>query len=294
MELTRRSFLVYALLGALWVLVVGWQIEEHVRVREAAKTDLRNRSKDIANTLSAIIRGLRFRGVIPQDRLEPILNELVNGRTNELVKSSELVSIVLLNAANEQIASAGKPVDADQKEIIQSGERWAQHSVTLVNPIDLGASLTSEGGTNPTVVLQPPHDLTNRGPETFRGRSFPRPETRPEDAGSTNLLKSSSSNSLAVDLPPPPPPERETRRREGESRPRRPFWLRGMDEKEYQSLVEKRALHGLVLGLSTDSFQAATTHDFWLRSIIVILATISALGTGVVWREIARSSELQL
>ena len=44
------------------MLVLGWQVEEHLRVKEAAKTDLRNRSKDIANTLSAFIRGLRFRG----------------------------------------------------------------------------------------------------------------------------------------------------------------------------------------------------------------------------------------
>ena len=34
-------------------------------------------------------------------RLETVLNELVNGRTNELVKCSELISIALLNAAGE-------------------------------------------------------------------------------------------------------------------------------------------------------------------------------------------------
>ena len=107
MELTRRNLLVYGLILGVWLLVVGWQVEEHIRVRDAAKADLRGRSKDIANTLSALIRGMRFRGVIPQDRLEAVLNELVNGRTNELVKSSELISIVLLNAANEQIAQQG-------------------------------------------------------------------------------------------------------------------------------------------------------------------------------------------
>ena len=57
MELKRRSLVVYGLLAAVWALVLGWQVEEHVRVKEAARTDLRNRSKDIANTLSAIIRG---------------------------------------------------------------------------------------------------------------------------------------------------------------------------------------------------------------------------------------------
>ena len=73
MELTRRSLLVYGLLAAVWLLVFGWQVQEHIRVREVAKTDLRNRSQDIANTLGAIIRGMRFRGVIPQERLDRCL-----------------------------------------------------------------------------------------------------------------------------------------------------------------------------------------------------------------------------
>src|ERR1039457_6661914 len=148
MELNRRSLLVYGLLGAVWVLVLGWQAEEHLRVKEAARTDLRNRSKDIANTLSALIRGMRFRGAIPKERLEPVLKELISGRTNELVKSSVLISIDLLNAANESVASAGRPIDLQREDFLQQGEHWGQRSVTLVNPVDLGASLSSEGITN--------------------------------------------------------------------------------------------------------------------------------------------------
>src|SRR3989442_10439400 len=116
MDLTRRSVLVYALLVAVWVLVVIWQIQEHARVKESAKTELRSRSKAIANTLSAFIRGLRFRGRGPvwQESLESVLNELVHGRTNDLVKSSELISIELLNAAGDRLASAGIPIDLEQ------------------------------------------------------------------------------------------------------------------------------------------------------------------------------------
>src|SRR4051812_46780244 len=98
MELTRRSTLVYAVLAAIWLLVVGWQFQEHHRVTEAAKADLRSRSKDIAKTVSAFIRGLRFRGALFQERLEPVLKEMVNGRTNELFSSSELKGIKLFNA----------------------------------------------------------------------------------------------------------------------------------------------------------------------------------------------------
>jgi len=75
MELKRRNTLIYGLLLGVWLLVVGWQVEEHHRVQESAKTDLRNRSNEIANTLSAVIRALRFRSGVLQDRLEPVLDE---------------------------------------------------------------------------------------------------------------------------------------------------------------------------------------------------------------------------
>jgi hypothetical protein len=171
MELTRRTLLVYGLLLAVWVLVLGWQVEEHKRVNDAARTDLRNRSKDIANTLSAIIRGMRFRGAIPQERLEPVLKELVGGRTNELIKSSELISIVLLNASNQKVASAGREIDLTREDFLQEGEHWGSRSVTLVNPVDLGSSLSTEGVTN-TLILPPLSEFTNRVGEP--GREFPR------------------------------------------------------------------------------------------------------------------------
>ena len=291
MELTRRNLLVYGLILGVWLLVVGWQLEEHIRVREAAKADLRGRSKDIANTLSALIRGMRFRGVIPQDRLEAVLNELVNGRTNELVKSSELISIVLLNAANEQIAWAGKPIDP-QNEAMQHGERWGAKTVTLVNPVDLGAALTSEGITNATFIA-PPFTNTMRD-----GRGPPRREPRPgelppppDGAAATAVdtnTQAASTNAFG------PPPERESRRRDGEGRRGRPPWLRWMDEKEYQALIEKRGLHGLVLGLSTESVETASSRDLWLRSIILALATVLAIGSGLVWNNFARVSDLQI
>ncbi|HWQ92830.1 MAG TPA: hypothetical protein VN673_14230, partial [Clostridia bacterium] len=177
MELRQRSIVVYGVLAALWLLVLIWQIEEHHRVRDAARVNLSNRSKDIANTVSACIRGMRFRGTVLQDRLDSVLSELVNGATNELVQSSELVSLVLLNAAGEPVASAGAPVDLTQSEILQQGQRWSAGTVLFVNPVNLGAMLTSEGGTNPTVVLPPMQHLTN----THEPRPFPRRDPRSGD-----------------------------------------------------------------------------------------------------------------
>ena len=287
MELTRRSLLVYAFLGAIWVLVLGWQVEEHLRVREAARTDLRNRSKEIANTLSAIIRGMRFRGgAIPAERLEPVLNELVHGRTNELVKSSEILYIALLNAANERVAWSGLPIDPQREDLFQQGEHWGQRSVTLVNPVDLGASLSSEGVTN-AFVTPPLSEITNRMGEVgreFPWRGPPPPENRPPGPPSTQF----------TNVPPPPPDGPEGRPREGRGRFRRPYWMQGLDDQELKSLVAKRSLHGLVLTMSTEGLEAAANRDSWLRTIIILLATVSVLGSGLAWRNLAKSSELQL
>lgn len=288
MELKRRNLFVYGLLTAVWIFVIAWQVEEHHKVRESAKTDLRRSSKAIANTVGAFIRGLQFRGAVLSDRLEPVLNELV-GATNELVKSSELVSIVLMNASGDRLASAGKPIDLAQNEIIQEGERWGLHSVTMVYPVE-GAAVSLEGATNATTVVLPSfREFTNNSSEGFRGRGprrergpdGPPPDFKPEGPGPG---------------PEPPRPSGNTNEMEmrHENRPRRPFWARGMEEKEYQELIQKRELHGLVLSLSTDTFQAVCLHDLWLRCIIIFFSGISALGVTVAWRNLTKSSDLQL
>jgi signal transduction histidine kinase len=293
MGLTRRSLTVYGLLAAVWALVVVWQAEEHYRFRESAKADLSNRSKDIANTISACIRGMQFRGAVLQERLESVLNELVNGGSNELVKASQLTSIVLLNSKGERIAEAGRPIDLDQRDILQQGEHWGQRNVTFVNPVDLGATATGEGGTNPPVVLPYMREFTNTYPEGLRNRGFSRREQSPEprrgaegaqaDNSSNVVLTGSVQHADATNAP-----------RGSGSRPRRPPWLRGLSEPEYQSLVEKRALHDLVLAMSIGTFQASLQRDLWLRLIIISLATISAVGSGMAWRNLLTSSDLQI
>lgn len=282
MQPRRNSTLIYGLLLGAWLFVVTWQVEEHVRVREAAKTDLRNRSKEIANTLSAVIRALRFRGAVVQDRLEPVLDLLVNGRTNELVKASELISVTLLNTEGDPVVSVGQ-TNLDQKAFTQEGEHWGANSVTFVNPVE-GVSVAEGVTNNPTVVLPSFRNLTNglRGGE----RNFPRPEPPDE----TNVPNAAGARHADGNLGPPPPPE-------GENRPRgphRPPWLRWMDETEYKALVAKRELHGLVLVMSTDNFQVFCTHDLLLRSVIIFFAGLSALGVGLAWRNLSKTAELQI
>jgi signal transduction histidine kinase len=266
MELTRRSVLVYGLLAALLLIVVGWQIEEHVRVREQAKTNLRNRSRDIANTLGAFIRGLQFRGAVFGDRLQPVLNDLVGG--DELHRPGEVLYAAFLNAAGEAVAMAGNPVDLEQQDIHQAGERWGRRSMTVVYPVE-GASVPQEGLTNAGApVLLPPMTNAPREPRGFRREP-------PPEGG-------------------PPPPPAEGRTPDWQNRPRRPFWARGLNDQEYQAMIQKRELHGLVLSLSTHNLYAIAHQDLWVRAVIMFFAIAAVLGAGLAWRNVAKSSELQI
>ena len=73
--LTRRSWLVYGALLAIWASLIGWQVAEHVRVRKSARSELRHRAEDISSTLALIVRQQRF--VVRRTYLESILNDLV-------------------------------------------------------------------------------------------------------------------------------------------------------------------------------------------------------------------------
>jgi signal transduction histidine kinase len=83
------------------------------------------------------------------------------------------------------------------------------------------------------------------------------------------------------------------RSREGGFHPRfgRPRW---MSEEEYQTLRQKQGVHSFVIVMSTQMLRETFDHDLWLRSIIAVLATISVIGSGLVWRSLGRSSDLQL
>ena len=306
-----RRLLIYGLLLGVWLLVTGWQVEEHVRIKEAARNDLRNRSREIANTLSAVIRAMRFRDAVLQDRLEPVLNELVSERTNDLVRSSELLSIALLNTAGDPVVSAGSPVNLQQKNLLQEGEHWGANSVTFVTAI-AGVNVSPEGETNATVVLPSFRSLTNtftnaphgdwrdfrdrdRHPEDFRGSNAFMVTTDAAGHLITNEIPPGDHSNHFVFVergsgppgsPPPSPPDRFDRRR--------PFWLRWMSEIEFDSLVKKRELHGLVVSMSTKNYQATCVYDFWLRCVVSLFAGISVIGVGLAWRNVSKTSDLQI
>lgn len=299
MDISRRSTLIYALLSLVWVLVVVWQVEEHVRIREAAKTELRGNAHVLANFLSATIRGQRFRGAVIQDRLEPVLDLLVGSRTNELTRPSELLGVTLLNSAGDPIVSAGNtnyllPSAAE-------GEYWTPDAVTFVNPV-AGVSF-NEGASNSIVLLPSRGNMTNE-----MRRDFPHPESlpggmssNPPETTAANGAASNSdgtSNNLTHEGGEAPPASGEgggeLRGGPGRRGGRRPPWMSWMSEDEFKALTARRELHGLVLTMSTEKYDAVCTHDLWLRFVIVFFAGISAAGFGLAWRTVSRTSELQI
>jgi signal transduction histidine kinase len=275
-NLIQQPRLVYGLLVVIWALVVAWQGVEHDRLAKSAQNALLNRSRDITTTLGLVIRSQRrFGGVVSQERLESALSELV--------KSGELSAVALLNATGEVVASAGPPIDFDGRNLPQQGPQWDYKNVTVVNLVDLGATVTQEGETNrPTIVL-PRRDAPGGPREEDRP---PPPRFEPAtnsagervgagpEAGATNRLERGGPG-----------------RRSGGPRFGRPF---GMDEAEYKALLERRGLHGVVVAMSTEAFRRACREDLWMRWIIGCFAGVSVVGLGLAWRNLAKSSDLQM
>ena len=281
------------LLGA-WLLVVGWQIEEHHRVVAAAQSDLRSRSRGIANTLSAVTRALQFRGAVFQNRLEPVLKELVEDRTHAAVK---LFYLGLLNTDGHPVVAVGD-TNLSLQQPLAGNELWSEDNVIFVWPLE-GASVSPEGGTNnPMFVLPPPpREFTNALAHAGRDGRPPDHEMRPDQVGGAKF----------PDFPPPPPPPspltngaaaiEETGMLRGDH-PRggshRPPWLRDMSDADFKTLLATHELHGLVLAMSTENFRAVCRADLWLRVIISFFAGISCLGAGLAWRNLAKTADLQI
>ena len=268
-----------ALLLGVWLLVVGWQVQEHHRVVEAAKSDLRIRSREIANTVSAVIRAAQFRGTVVEERIKPVLDLLV--RTNAMGNSSKLMSVTLLNTNGDPVVWAGD-TNLFSRDIPAGSEVWSNNYVAFVLPVEGASILPSfrnftngppRGGPDFSRREPPPEETNGSGSNEFSAGNFPPPPTNGEMG------------------PPPPPPGDENRPRRGG---RRPPWLNWMSEADFKALVATHELHGLVFAMSTDNFRGTCTADLWLRFVISFFAGVSALGAGLAWRNMGRNAELQI
>jgi signal transduction histidine kinase len=67
-----------------------------------------------------------------------------------------------------------------------------------------------------------------------------------------------------------------------------------MSEQEYQSAIEKKGVHSFAMVLSTQPVITASRQDLWLRLIMGSFATIAVAGFGLAWRNLYRTSELEV
>jgi len=259
MELKRRSAAIYALLFGVWLLLTGWQVQEHLHVREQARLALVNRGADISTILGIVLRSQRhFGGFVSKEGLTNSLSQLVNQ------DSAELSGIALLNAAGEVVASAQTEFDVSSFSAMTNAEVWSAQTVTLVNPVDLG--------TNFPIILSH-QEFTNGAP--------PLPRPPPDEA--TNAADMGPPPDLSTNRP---PPFQGRRMRFG-----RPPW---MSDAEYQTLLQEKGVHSFVIVMSTLPLDVAMQDDVWLRAFIVFFAGISAIVVGLAWRNVFKISELQI
>jgi signal transduction histidine kinase len=285
MDIGRRSTLIYGLLLAAWVLVLAWQTAEHFRVRRAARAQLIYRAQDISTTLGIVLRSQRRFGVLSKERLESALHDLV--------RPGELNGIALLNAAGDVVASAGMLADFQTKGVEGPAERWDEQTVTLMNLVDLGTNVTRDiESSRPPIVLTRDEFFRPSDTNRFAGGPPPEPPPGPPPPEEESNRAATATNEAAE----PPPSGSSTNRpwfRGGSGRPRlgRPPW---MSEEVYNAMLQKQGVRSFVIVMSTQPVLAASRQDLWLRCIIGLLATVSVVGSGLAWRNLTTSSDLQL
>ena len=282
MEPKRRSTLIYGLLFAVWALVVVWQMSEHARVEEGARAALIYRAKDISTTLGIVLRSQRrFGGVVSKERLESAMNDLL--------RPGELNGIALLNAGGDKVASVGSLADVPLKEVTGPTERWEEQTVTLMNLVDLGTNVTRDiEGTNPPIILSREDFFRSDTNRVGTNRIFsppPPPPAREPDVTPPEMAQAQTNagGEIAANTNRPP-----RSRRPGFGRPR------GMSEDEFKAITQRQGVHSFLIVMSMQSVHAAAQQDLWLRAIIALLAGVSVVGSGLAWRNLAKTSELQI
>ncbi len=283
-----RNLWVYGLLFAVWGLILGWQLVEHSRVKTAARTELRNRAKDISTTVGVVLRSQRIFGLISKERLESALADLL--------RPGELTAVAMLNTSGDIVASAPTNSDLQAKASSRQAELWETETVTLMNLVDLGTSVTSEfDTTNPPVVLS--REAFVRPGETNRPPPGDRFNGPPQSATGSNLSSASTPEMNNITNRSRGDGERRSRR-DGEGRDRdrrsrfgRPPW---MSEAEFAAMIEKQGVHSFLIVLSTHSVAEAAQRDLWLRYIIIGLTTLSVVGFGLAWRNTLQTAGLQI
>jgi signal transduction histidine kinase len=288
----RRWF--YWVVALAWLLVVGWQLAEHRRVRQAAREALISRGRDITSTLGLVIRSQRrFGSIVSKERLESAIAGLI--------KPGEVLSIALLNSEDEIVAQAGEPLDEFTVFTITPGVSWEQGNMILANLVDLGTNTFSEtpeprraividfsSSTNSPGTNPPPFGFRPPLPPRGTNDAFPPPPPRdgfpgrPGEPRDTNAL----AGVRGPGGPGGPPPSPRSRSFSG-----RPPW---MSEAEYRRMIAERGVHSFIIVMSGAAVQAAAAQDVRLRALVCLMALATGVGAGFAWRNREKSAELEV
>ena len=158
---SKRSIIAYGLLSVAWAAICVWQAFEHSRAQQSARAALLNRAGDISNSLGIVIRSQRR---VSQPRLEAALQELT--------KSSELLSVALLNSLGEIVASSGETIDLETGDLTEKWDHWGSTTVTVANLIDLGPPSEEGEPSRPAVIVRSDDESQPWFRRGGRGRGF--------------------------------------------------------------------------------------------------------------------------
>ncbi len=319
----KLSPILYVLLFVGWLAISVWQHFEHQRVETTSRNLLINRANDISMSLGVVIRSQsHFVGVIKKPRLEAALKELV--------ASSELESVILLNQHGEEVTRAGEGFTYNRAELMATGFQWGDDYLTIANPVSLGPGVETSDP-NPAPILiddrptsPPPAEPFD--PNRSRAPRDGRPRERNRDSRTSTTLSGSPS------FPPPPPEDPSNQRGPGsgsnEDDPsderggdRRRDWGRDRREdrgagggpprpgsrpweqrqmwspdriRDWLTQQGYQGIHDLVLTMSTAQMNQRVRADAQLRFILSGVAFIAAIGLALAWRAMERSTKLQV
>lgn len=291
----QQSIFLFAIVALM--LLIGWQVTEHVWLRDTAQVALKNRAQDISNSLAVILRSQRrFGGAIMQYRLESAMEELV--------QSDELHSIVLLNSTSNIVAKAGAQAVPINNTLQELGEYWSDNVVAYMNLVDLSVADDENADPDqPQMVVIP---VTQEEAEEFRNRRPPRP---PDDfdGGPPNEDFSGRPNNDRPEMESERPPDDGRERDENRNGDRRDGDRRGfrrgpslnnpppgMTREEFAEFIQKQGLHGFIIELSTQNYFQTIKRDLWMRFSIMGFAVLAVAGILFAWRNLQKSAELQL
>lgn len=312
-SILRKRWSVYVLLAVAWLVMVGWLVFEHDRVREIAHEGIVNQARNVSDTIALISRSGRF-GMIQQERLEEALAEMI--------EQGQLISVALLNSSGEVIVQAGPPLPVTLDEIPADGTLQLPDSMIVYNPVDFGSAVSDAGTTRPPTMVIPSVRYDESG-QPIPDERDDRREEGPQGPGWAGEPQRGGDGrpgpgwggepQRGGDGPQGPgwggEPQRGGgweggRGGRGGDRPGmagvprtapmnfpRPRWLQPDD---YIELLAKQGLHGFILELPTALTDAEIERDFWLRFLLAMLGAVALGGIGLAWRNLESSTRLQM